>query len=164
MGFILDFWKDLNPIDGEIIELGVWDGVSFNEMCKLFHPRKVYGFDWFHGLPDGWSDPAEKGIFSRDGKPPGCPDNGEFIIGKVEDTLPGFRNPISLCHFDLDLYGPTKFALETLNWQSGSILIFDEIDGELRNINHEQKAFREWNRPYRFIGKPHPEAWCVRLV
>lgn len=56
-----------------------------------------------------------------------------LVAGDIEKTVPAFArdNPgvrFSLVHFDCDLYGPTKVALETL-WDRvtrGGVVIFDE--------------------------------------
>jgi hypothetical protein len=173
-------WKEIFTHVGEglIIELGVYQGQSFNEICSLAHPRKVYGFDWFRGLPEAWRNyPTDEPPIDREldmqGVPPSRPDNGEFVIGRIEDTLPEFLleydTAPAFVHFDMDIYSSTKHALEILTrWlQPGSILVFDEIDGAVRNINHEQKAFREWldstDRDFELLGRRHGEAWVVRL-
>ena len=57
----------------------------------------------------------------------------ELVIGDVEETVPRFvaENPglrISLLHFDIDLYGPTRAGLEHLfpRVGPGGVVIFDE--------------------------------------
>lgn len=167
--------------DGLILELGVYEGQSFYEICKYIHPRKVYGFDSFYGITEDWGIIGSKGSASRDGVPPDCPENGEFIIGRVEYTLPRFisqkRQPVAFVHFDMDTYTPTRLALSlfdnTHSFFSGTILAFDEIDefqpwNTTRNIDHEQRAFREWLRETEFdfeiIGRRHSESWIVRLI
>ncbi len=173
-------WERIIPMVGEglILELGVYAGESFTNICRLVHPRKVYGFDWFEGLPEEWGTRASKGASSLGGKPPACPQNGEFVIGLVEATLPKFLvqhpDPVAFVHFDLDLYSGTKFSLEHLSpqFQTGTILAFDEIDerGDQydRNALHEQKAFLEWldeaSFDFEMIGARHKESWVVRLI
>jgi hypothetical protein len=163
--------------DGFMIELGVYAGASFYEICKYAYPRKVYGFDWFEGLPEEWGQKGSKGAASLGGKPPACPENGEFIVGLVQATLPKFIeriDSIAFVHFDLDLYSSTKCGLQLLSsfFKSGTILAFDEIDdrGDQygRNALHEQKAFREWLRETSFgiemLGRRHEESWVLRLI
>jgi Methyltransferase domain len=171
-------WEVIIPMvqDGLMIELGVSDGLSFTEICKVAYPRKVYGFDWFHGLPEEWSNPVSKGIGNRLGKPPDCPENGEFVIGLIEETLRPFMgrhpNPVAFVHFDLDLYSSTAAGLHFLSpwFETGTILAFDEIDGgfQHRNFTHEQKAFREWleqsSLDVEMLGRRHPESWVMRLI
>lgn len=118
--------------------------------------RKVFGFDHFKGLEDfhekdGKMDPS-------DGKVPGGfntepvreevqrlvdlhnydnlisgVERCRIIEGNVIDTLPKFleENPglrISLLHFDMDLYEPTKAGLELLYplVVNGGVVAFDE--------------------------------------
>ena len=160
----------LAPVpDGILIELGVWEGSSFREICARVYPRKVYGFDWWRGLPEEWEF-GGAGVGDMGGIPPPCPDNGEFIIGLVEDTLPDFvvtHAPAAFVHFDLDLYAGTAAALACLKFAPGAILVFDEIVGADRNIRHEQRAFREWlartNQDFELIGQRHAESWVVQL-
>lgn len=157
--------------DGLVIELGVFSGTTFERICAAFAPRRVYGFDWFHGLPAEWGrDPI--GTFTRYGEPPArIPANGELVVGLVEDTLEPFLRehgqPVAFVHFDLDIYQPTRFALDKLPWQPGSILAFDEICGEPRNCEHEQRALWEWAGSSRYmlgyLGRTHQASWVVQV-
>jgi|SRR5215472_552989 len=157
--------------DGTMLELGVWQGKSFWEICRCAHPRKVYGFDWWRGLPEDWADQGSKGLLDMHGVPPDCPDNGEWVIGLVRGTLPDFvpKHPAAaFVHFDMDVYTSTAEALHYLKFQPDAILVFDEIDGHVRNVNHEQRAFREWLEPapydFELLGQRHPESWVIRLI
>ena len=118
--------------------------------------RKVYGFDSFEGLQDfshedgkntqtsdsekyvgGYSskeDFAETFVqlFNEDAVIPNV-NRVELIKGNIFDTIPPFLDDkpgfkISLLHLDLDLYKPTKFALDTLysHVVKGGIIVFDE--------------------------------------
>lgn len=158
---------------GHIIELGVHQGASLNFIARCAAPRRVTGFDWFHGLPEAWPpDSHEPGLFSTGGKlPEHLEPNASVVVGKVEDTLKPWLaergGPVSLVHFDMDLYEPTRFALHALPWQHGSILAFDEIDSQERCSQHEQRAFWEWLnttnfRPH-FLGKRHYTSWVIQL-
>jgi len=56
---------------------------------------------------------------NRNGKPPVEGPNVELLIGKAQDTLPGFikknvNSYFSFIHLDMDTYTPTKFTLEIL--------------------------------------------------
>lgn len=117
--------------------------------------RKVIGFDSFEGLSDfsehdGREDPA---VGKRKGGWSAADVKGEvyrlkdlhnrdnilakerliLVDGRVQDTLPRFLEAragmrISLLHFDLDLYEPTRFALDHL-WDlvvPGGVVVFDE--------------------------------------
>lgn len=160
---------------GLIIELGVGEGGHFRLMCKTFKNRLCYGFDWFYGLPEAWDDADPKGQFSTDGIPPLSPPNGCYVVGLIQDTLKPFlriaNQKVAFVHFDMDLYSPTRFALHALEryFQDRTILLFDEIGGEEKSKNHEQKALRLWfEQNYRFsienVGRTHAYSHAFRLI
>jgi len=166
-------WAEIIPLvgDGTMLELGVWQGASFRQICHYAHPRKVYGFDWWHGLPEDWGMENSAGTLDMAGAPPACPDNGEFVVGLIRGTLPDFvasHDPAAFVHFDMDVYTSTATALHYLKFQPGAVLVFDEIDGHVRNVNHEQRALREWLEDAPFdievLGQRHPESWIIRLL
>jgi hypothetical protein len=119
--------------------------------------RLVYGFDSFAGLTDftdkdgrmvpetgkttgGWSaskvqDEVEHlvALCNADVVLPRRMPRVKLIVGELNETLPKFLvdNPgirISLLHFDVDLYNPTKCGLELLYDKvvTGGVIIFDE--------------------------------------
>jgi hypothetical protein len=120
--------------------------------------KKVYGFDSFEGLSDfvaadgsggdrdeladkrvgGWSaGDVEAEIFAlcalANADNVLARERSRLIKGRIQDTLepflaetPGLR--INLLHLDLDLYEPTKFALDRL-WDlvvPGGLVVMDE--------------------------------------
>lgn len=118
--------------------------------------RKVFGFDSFSGLTDfnekdgqmderhgkvkgGWSANAVRDevlklteITNNDNLIPGV-ERCRLIEGNIKETIPHFieTNPglrISLLYLDMDLYEPTKVALEHLYDRvvPGGIVAFDE--------------------------------------
>lgn len=125
--------------------------------CPGDRSRKVFGFDSFKGLggldpkdgkefpqagkvTGGWSAEAVRDEvhelvrlsnmdnFIKHGSP-----RVSLIEGDIEETLPQFleENPglrISLLHLDMDLYKPTKKALELLFplVVKGGLVVFDE--------------------------------------
>ncbi|OOC53361.1 MULTISPECIES: class I SAM-dependent methyltransferase [Nocardiopsis] len=119
--------------------------------------RRVVGFDTFTGFPD--VSPVDQvspsAVVGRFALPPSYPDHlravvaaheqadpmrhvGERTIvveGDVRETLPRYLedNPhtvIALAYFDLDVYAPTRAALECVRpyLTKGSVLAFDELD------------------------------------
>lgn len=134
--------------------------------------RRVYGIDSFEGLTDftdkdgqetstaasadrvrgGWSAAPVEGelnalteLFNRDNVL--ARERIKIIKGRVQDVLDPFleQNPgmrFSLVHFDVDLYEPTKYALDKL-WDyivPGGVLVFDEYgvvpwEGESRAVD-----------------------------
>lgn len=132
--------------------------VALRSLYEPYNPfRRVVGFDTFTGFPDvaevdAVSPSAVPGRFAV---PPDYPDYlrdvldaqqvGEYfshvteravlVEGDVRDTLPRYleENPqtvVALAYFDLDIYDPTRVALELIQpyLTQGSVLAFDEID------------------------------------
>lgn len=117
--------------------------------------RKIYGFDTFEGFPslhendknnlynhevghfytDVYTELDElNNVFNRD-RFLGHINKVELIKGDCTKTIPEFlkNNPhllISMLFIDLDLYEPTKVALEYFlpRMHKGSIIAFDELD------------------------------------
>lgn len=152
--------------------------------------RKVYGFDSFEGLSDfrpedgksdadldndkrigGWSaESAEDEIFkllelsNHDNVL--ARERSRLIKGRVQDTLPKFLEDtpglrIALLHFDLDLYEPTRFALEHL-WDlviPGGLIVFDEYG--LPPWGGEAKAFDEFVAARKLKVKLQKFPWCL---
>jgi hypothetical protein len=133
--------------------------------------RVVYGFDSFRGLQDftdkdgapvpqtgkvvgGWSAESVRdevdeliALCNADTVLQRRSPRVKLIAGEVADTIPKFleENPgirISLLHFDVDLYQPTKIGLELLYDRvvKGGVVIFDEYglvpwEGESRAVD-----------------------------
>jgi hypothetical protein len=120
--------------------------------------RRVYGFDSFAGFPqvtDKDSNviamPEKGGLFADSHQELMSLieeyDRDRFLghIGKVQlikgdvcETIPSFlaENPhlvVSLLFLDLDLYEPTKVAIESFvpRMPKGSVLAFDELDNPI---------------------------------
>jgi hypothetical protein len=131
---------------------------TWSMLMEIFVPfdrsRKVFGFDSFEGLTqfsavDGNTDDASRkvvggykctakeletltALHNADNMIPGTK-RSNLIVGNIQDTLPKFleENPglkISLLHFDVDLYEPTKYGLEQLFplVTTGGVVCFDE--------------------------------------
>jgi hypothetical protein len=121
--------------------------------------RRIYGFDSFHGFPEvsardasarspsvGSGDltsTAESELrrlieLYDDDRFLGHIPKVELVVGDVSETVPEFlvANPhlvVSLLFLDVDLYGPTKVALESFRprMPKGAILAFDELDNPM---------------------------------
>jgi hypothetical protein len=122
--------------------------------------RRIIGFDTFSGFPsvapedgEGLSSHAKVGGFSVNGDVHAdllecikLYDSNRFIghypkvslvKGDIMETMPKFieENPhtvVSLLYLDLDIFEPTKVAIETLlpRMPKGAILAFDELNSE----------------------------------
>ena len=107
--------------NGIFAEFGVHNGGSINGFARILqrYNKKIYGFDSFEGIEENWKIDVLKGVLNRNGKPPVVEPNVELLIGKAQDTLPGFikknvNSYFSFIHLDMDTYTPTKFTLEIL--------------------------------------------------
>jgi hypothetical protein len=151
----LDLYRRSLGLPGEIIELGVFKGVSlscfikFRELFEHSYARKIIAFDVFGNFPDAQyvDDAAARDAFIAQAGSQGISledlsalledlqlaQNVEMVKGDVLDTLPNYveQNPalkISLLHIDVDLYEPTKAGLEVLfdRVVRGGIVILDD--------------------------------------
>ena len=151
------FKKTIN-IPGDIVECGVFKGVSFMfwlKCLKIFSPnsqKKVIGFDMFSGFPKNLKKvekiSAKKYVKSSEFKGINPVDLStkarkiidvnkfEFVKGDVSKTSKnyvkknyGFK--ISLLHLDLDTYKGTKSALTNFfpKLSKGGVVILDEYGG-----------------------------------
>ncbi len=145
---------------------------TWSMLLETFVPfdrsRKVFGFDSFEGLTefsakDGRMDTSADKVVggykctaaeletltqlhNSDNMIPGTK-RANLIVGDIKDTIPRFLedNPglkISLLHFDVDLYEPTKFGMEQLFplVLQGGVVCFDEYglvpwQGETRAVD-----------------------------
>jgi hypothetical protein len=144
-----------------------------SSLRNIFEPhnygRRIIGFDTFEGFPavsaDDGADPViAKGALSvspdyqaylddvlaaHEGLSPRSHlRRFETIKGDVEKTLPAYlvehqETVVALAYFDMDLYRPTKAALEAIRpyLMKGSVIGFDEAC--VREFPGETKALRE---------------------
>ncbi len=133
---------------------------SFTALRALYEPynlfRQVIGFDTFEGFPDvaavdevgpraqpgtfatpaGYASHLRKVIAAHElSEPYGHFPKTLLVEGDVRKTVPEYleRNPqtvVALAYFDMDLYEPTRDALEAIRpyLTDGSVLVFDELN------------------------------------
>jgi predicted O-methyltransferase YrrM len=164
-----DFWRFVMtklPKDGELIEVGVFKGVSVNfiadALAKAGDKRLVHGFDSFEGLEEDWAgESMDKNFWNQKGRLPNVRPSVRLHKGWVQDTLGPFYaehgNPkIALIHIDTDTYSPARHILEVSAplLTPGTVIVFDELIGYPNWQNHEYKALQEVlpRDCYRFIG------------
>jgi len=164
--------------------------------CPNDRQRRVYGFDWFEGLhftpkdgkeiesshyvEGGWSAKAavdeirslvsivnEDNIISKSVR---C----KLIEGDVAQTIPTFleENPglrISLLHLDMDMYTPTKIALEKLYplVVRGGVVVFDEYgmipwQGETNAADEYFASIGEAVRFKKFPWSLNPHGYFIK--
>lgn len=123
------------------------------------HPRKVIGFDTFEGFPEiadedraGSSSHLEVGgltgsrleevqraveVFDLN-RPISHIPKIQLVEGDIRETAPRYveENPhlvVAMLYLDLDLYEPTKAALEAFvpRMPKGAVVVFDELNAEI---------------------------------
>lgn len=151
---------------GMALEFGVASGFSLR-LIAAEAPDRTWGFDSFRGLPDEWRPGAGHVCGAGSFRCPVPRDIHDIlVVGRIEDTLPAWMashtDPIAFVHFDLDLYGPTRFGLSQLNDRigRGCILRFDELCAQERCPwftawrEHEYRALCEWQEECRRTTHP----------
>ena len=148
------------PAAGEVLEFGVYYGLSLRKIAKRVS-TPIHGFDSFEGLPEDWKPGEPKGCYSTGGRMPAVPAHVQLHRGWFEDTLPAFAakaGKLRFVHVDCDLYSSTRTVLEGLRplLQPGTVFMFDEFMGF---EGYEQHEFRAWHEfverhriKYRYTG------------
>ena len=158
-----ELFKETSNIPGDIIECGVFKGISlirfltFRDLLIKKVKKKVIGFDVFGKFPKQKIKEDQKFAKSHDKSSGyGISDNQlnkvliskkfknfKLIKGDIKKTLPKFleRNKklkISFLHLDMDVYEPTKFALEYLfsKVSKNGIILIDDY----KNVKGATKA------------------------
>ena len=139
-----EIYKRISKLNGDIIECGVFKGVSlirfltFRDFDKTSKIKKIYGFDAFGSFPTPATDKIHKirdtNIAKLHDKKIGLGinikkldnvlkkkgfKNYQLIKGDVTKTIDFFVAnkkdlKISLLHLDMDIYEPTKHTLNKL--------------------------------------------------
>jgi hypothetical protein len=145
-------------LPGHFAEAGVFKGASFcrfRKLGRLFHPdhtRRFVGFDVFGRFPaaeygpdkaeldrqwqiDG-SQSISRGELHQLLKEQGLADNVDLVEGDVRETIAGYlaerqQMSFAIVNIDLDLYEPTKAALQQLFpvVVRGGVVILDDYEG-----------------------------------
>lgn len=162
-----ELYKMISQLPGAILELGVFKGsslirfASFRDMLETANSRKILGFDAFgrfprpeHGIDsdnrfiENFESIAGEGIGEdelRQFLNHKRLHNIELMAGDIFETLPAYleANPqlrIALLHIDVDVYGPSKLALDLLfpHMVRGGLILLDDygtVDGETRAVD-----------------------------
>lgn len=137
---------------GTALEFGVGAGHSLRIIAAAM---PVIGFDSFTGLPEDWRPGFPKGTFAH---PPPIVTNSRLVVGAFADTLPTFdfaaAEPITLVHFDADLYSSTLTALNYVgpHLKPDAIVVFDEFHSYPGWRDHEARAWREHTAAHPELG------------
>jgi predicted O-methyltransferase YrrM len=136
------------PADGDILEFGVFSGLTLRWMAEANPGKRFVGFDSFAGLPQEWQG-YKTFDFDRRGVAPQVPDNVELMTGLFRDTVPAYaatEHQIAMIHVDCDLYESASTVLRVLEHQlkPGAIIVFDEYFNYPGFREHEYKACAEF--------------------
>ena len=151
----MELFRNVSHIAGDIVECGVFKGASLSRLIKfraMFEnafSRKVIAFDTFGEFPETSFEPDKKkrdSFINEAGsmsiskeslialyKEMNLYENIELIEGDILETVPHYISDnahlkVALLHIDVDLYEPTKVALETFysHVVKGGIIILDD--------------------------------------
>ena len=111
----------MHDMQGDIAEVGVYEGSSTRTICEAKGERRLHVCDTFAGLPEPTSE--DRGVETK-----GCYacgldairtylaefPNVEYHVGFCPDSVRGVLDDTRFCfvHLDLDLYESTKQCLE----------------------------------------------------
>ncbi|WP_010543684.1 TylF/MycF/NovP-related O-methyltransferase [Sphingomonas elodea] len=150
-----ELYKQIVPLPGAVVELGVYKGASFmrfasfRDILENAYSRPLIGFDAFGSFPrEGIEEREDQRFIDRfeatGGQGISRADleallaakgyaNTTLVEGNVFSTLPDFVTAqpalkIALLHLDMDVYEPTAFALEQLlpHMARGGLVVFDD--------------------------------------
>lgn len=162
-----ELYKKILGLPGQVIELGVFKGcsllrfASYRNMLESSSSRSIIGFDAFGDFPvpenasdsdasfiQLFEDIAGKGISETELRQILSHkkiDNVELIAGDIIKTLPAYltakpHTKVALLHIDVDVYLPSKVALELLYpaLVPGGIIVLDDygtVEGETRAVD-----------------------------
>jgi len=160
-----ELYKKIISLPGDVVECGVFKGISltriltFREMLENCNSRKIYGFDVFGKFPKP-KNQGDKSFLKRWEKSAGDGidvkelndilldkkfSNFELVKGDVKKTIPNYfkKNKnfkISFLHLDMDVFEPTKFALDHLfnKVSKNGIILIDDYN----NVRGATKAIK----------------------
>ena len=181
----LDLFRLASEVPGEIVECGVFKGVSlarwvkFRDLLLNAFSKKIVAFDTFGQFPEPSYEPDRRvweNFVQNAGEQSisigemhellarlGLDQNLELVAGDICQTVPAFvkQNPqmkISLLNLDVDTYEPTRVCLESLYplMSLGGIMILDDY-GVFPGAN---KAIDDFfaGRPERIVKLPYSHA------
>ncbi|WP_035497030.1 TylF/MycF/NovP-related O-methyltransferase [Citrifermentans bremense] len=151
----LELFRQVAHLSGDIVECGVFKGTSLSRWIKfrsLFgnsFSKKIIAFDTFGEFPETSfeQDKKKREQFIQEagnqsiGKEELVEtltklrlyENIDLVAGDILETVPAYTNAnphlkLSLLHIDVDIYEPTRVALETFfpHVVRGGIIIFDD--------------------------------------
>lgn len=152
-----EIYQDIVSLPGAVVECGVYKGASlarfatFRQVLENNDSRTIYGLDAFGAFPTkGVKSKADKAFIDKFESAGGAGiskealaktltakgfSNFELVKGDVFQTIPALleRLPhlrIALLHLDMDVYEPTKFAIDQFlpHMTPGGLIVFDDYN------------------------------------
>jgi len=189
----LDLYRQIMNLPGDIVECGVFRANSFMRFAKLrallenAWSRRIVGFDTFGDFPQASidADKSQRDAFvaETDGghsialddlrdllQSQGLAENLDLVPGDLVSSAPFYVNKrpqmrVALLHVDVDLYEPTKAALETFYplMVSGGIVILDDY-GAFPGANRAIEEYFSGDnaRPIQKLSYTHAIAYLVK--
>ncbi|UOQ67933.1 TylF/MycF/NovP-related O-methyltransferase [Hymenobacter volaticus] len=185
-----EIYRMITHLPGQVVECGVFKATSlvrwatFRELLESPFSRRIIGFDIFGSFPRH-DDAADNAFAARHDDVAGQGlsmeqvqavlthkglRNVELVPGDVIETVPAYvvAHPelrVALLHIDVDVYKPSKVALDALYdlVVPGGLIVFDDygtVAGETRAVDEllQQYGLTLQKLPYThtpsFIRKP----------
>jgi len=194
MGKVLnhyEIYKMATSLPGHIVECGVYKAASlirwatFRSLLESDHSRRIIAFDAFGKFPDeGVQTTSDASFIKRfedaggDGlsvsETRGILDlkhitNVDFEEGNVLETIPAWLETtpearICLLHLDMDVYEPTKAALDLL-WDRivrGGVVVIDDNNAVGGATNAVDEFLQNKNIKLRKLGLSHVPCYFVK--
>ncbi|MHC4101740.1 MAG: TylF/MycF/NovP-related O-methyltransferase [Planctomycetota bacterium] len=145
---LLDRVLEMVPVEGLVLEFGVYRGRSINFIASRMPNRTIYGFDSFEGLPEPWLY-RSRAFHDLEGLPT-VRDNCVLVKGWFDETLAPFleqtSGPCALIHIDSDIYSSAKLVLDQLEPRigDGTMILFDDFFNYPGWKEGEYRAFNEF--------------------
>jgi len=160
-----EIYKKILSVPGNVIECGVFKGnslvrfLTYRSLLENNFSREIYGFDIFGKFPNAknindkvfvkkWEKESNNGISQKELETNLYNkkfENFKLIGGNILKTIPKFLRDnthikIALLHLDMDIYEPTKYALNKFfkYMSSGGIILLDDystIYGATKAVN-----------------------------
>lgn len=172
-GELRRYCAEHRPKHGLMVEFGVFNGNSINELAEQFPDETLYGFDSGDGLQEAWNGYGV-GAFKADEEfKEKLRPNVVYVEGYFNASLPEFlkqnTEPFAYVHIDCDLYSSTHdiFTLAHDRFVDGTMIVFDEFHNYRGSDEHEYKAFMEFiessGMTFSYIGYTSHQQVGVKL-
>lgn len=169
----------LNEVEGDIAELGVYQGAFAWQMNLLFPKRQLHLFDTFHGFNENdiaselvplqtkgkvdFTDTSATSVLSRMPHP----EQVVLHVGYFPDTARALDCRFALVSIDADLYAPTLAALHYFlpRMNRGGILLLHDYDNpRFPGVAHAVRDYELKNGRLLLLPLPDLHGTAVIIV